>query len=222
MKKFATHMTWVLVFLSFPLEVVSMTSVEREAASKNVTADSLLEASAKIILDDMTKVDKNDMECHCLDTHYLNTWTEYFIDIISRPDHFEKFGSKDMVEKKEYTEAMEIYWKCVKTHCVSLAQNPPKDIDPESETVIKYMVNKIEWLRSGRLTATGPKFLTSLPLPNKFLLSDILKLYSNTKFQLDTVIIDVSNPLVIMMGDNNVCCSISDDHFSGANGQGCH
>ena len=72
MKKFATHMTWVLVFLSLPLEVVSMTSVEREAASKNVTADSLLEASAKIILDDMTKVDKNDMECHCFDTYNLN------------------------------------------------------------------------------------------------------------------------------------------------------
>ena len=73
---------------------------------------------------------------------------EYFINIISCPDHFEKFGSKDMVEKKEYTEAMEIYWKCVKTHCVSLAQNSSKDIDAESEIVIKYMDNKIEWLHS--------------------------------------------------------------------------
>ena len=144
MKEFATHMTWMLVFLSLPLEVVSMTSVECEAASKNVTDDSLLEASAKIILNDLTKMDKNDMECHCLDTYYLNTWMEYFIDIISCLDHFEKFGSKDMIEKKEYTEAMEIYWKCVKTHSVSLAQNPPKDINPESETVIKYMDNKIE------------------------------------------------------------------------------
>ena len=126
-----------------------MTSVECEAASKNVTADSLLEASTKIILNDLTKMDKNDMECHCLDMYYLNTWMEYFIDIISHPDHFEKFGSKDMIEKKEYTEAMEIYWKHVMTHSVSLAQNPPKDIDPESETVIKYMDNKIEWLHSG-------------------------------------------------------------------------
>ncbi|KAF8134834.1 hypothetical protein EV363DRAFT_1396309 [Boletus edulis] len=53
------------------------------------------------------------------------------------------------------------------------------------------MKNKIDWIRSG-LIVDGPKFMTLLPLPNKFLLSDILKLYSNAKITLDKVIIDMT------------------------------
>jgi hypothetical protein len=192
MERFAHHMTWVMTFLSLPLSARSVLTVDREAESKQVDKAKLRSQYAGVILKEMSKFGAEDMECDVLNVHYLEQWSTDFVELVSTTQHFEKFGSTDEGEANEYAQAMDAYWIRVKSHCVKLAQHPPKDLDSDALEVVKYMEIKIDWLQTG-LLHDGPQFLSVLPVPNKYLLADIFKLYSNAKIKLDKVIIDVSH-----------------------------
>ncbi|KAF8134833.1 hypothetical protein EV363DRAFT_1447645 [Boletus edulis] len=94
MEKFADHMTQTLVFLSLPLEVPSIETVNRETTKKNVNLSSFHKHYVKLILEDMNKMVVQDMECHCLVISYLDAWMKDFVNLISTTNQFEKFGSK--------------------------------------------------------------------------------------------------------------------------------
>jgi hypothetical protein len=59
-----------------------------------------------------------------------------------------------------------------------------------------------------------------MPLPNKFLLGDIFKLYSNTKIKLDKVIINVNCKTSFLY--IHIDLLLIDDHLCGADGEGHH
>ena len=191
MERFANHMTWILTFLSLPVSLVSIPTADRDAERNGVDIQKFCHQYIQTILNDMKSFSADDMECELLTNHYLEKWATDFVDVVSSTQHFDKFGSTDTSEAKEYNQAMDTYWIRVKSHCVKLAQRPPKDLDPDAQTVVTFMEYKIDWLRTG-LLHDGPQFLSLLPLPNKYLLADIFKLYSNAKIKLDKVIIDVS------------------------------
>ncbi|KAG9308094.1 hypothetical protein JVU11DRAFT_12562 [Chiua virens] len=132
-----------------------------------------------------------DMECEGLDKHFLDEWMRLFVDLISSTNVFEKFGSSGQNDTAEYSKSMDVYWRRIRSHCAKLAKQPPKGIEAEMSMVIQFMEHKIEWLCAGLVFQDQPAFLSTLPLPNKFLLSDILKLYANDQLSLDKVVIDM-------------------------------
>ena len=90
------------------------------------------------------------METKCLDIYYLDIWTNDFINLISKSDHFEKFASRYSKEMVEYEAVMNIYWKRVKSHCNKLAQKPLKNIDDKILPIINHMKHKINWLQTSK------------------------------------------------------------------------
>ncbi|KAG9308374.1 hypothetical protein JVU11DRAFT_11962 [Chiua virens] len=190
MQKFARHMTDVLRFLSLPLKLNSMDAVNREATAKDKDPEALRRRYGRMLHKKMVDSTR-DMECEGLDKHFLDEWMRLFVDLISSTNVFEKFGSSGQNDTAEYSKSMDVYWRRIRSHCAKLAKQPPKGIEAEMSMVIQFMEHKIEWLCAGLVFQDQPAFLSTLPLPNKFLLSDILKLYANDQLSLDKVIIDM-------------------------------
>lgn len=191
MQKFANYMVDVMRFLSLPMTVRGIGTINEEATKTGKDPLALREAYGRVLYKELETLSTNTMECQCLDTFYLDEWMNEFVNLVSSTNIFEKFGSPQTSDKKEYNEAMSKYWLHVKSHCAKMIQEPPKNADTDMLMVIEHMERKIEWLRTGLVFEDKPKFLSTLPLPNKFLLSDILRLYSNEKMSLDKVVMDV-------------------------------
>ncbi|KAG9308378.1 hypothetical protein JVU11DRAFT_11968 [Chiua virens] len=191
MQKFADHMADVLRFLSLPMDLRSVAAVAEEAKAHNIDPKVLQKEYAKVMCKEADEMSIEAMECDFVDKWYLDTWAADFVALLATPSVFEKFGSDHNTDKEEYDTAMKTYWFRVKSHCVEMVEKPPSNIDEEQKKIVDRMEAKVTWLCTGYVLDTAPQWTCTLPLPNKYLLPDILKLYKNEKINLETVVMDL-------------------------------
>ncbi|KAF9237277.1 hypothetical protein BU15DRAFT_76175 [Melanogaster broomeanus] len=194
MQQFANHMSWTLRFLSLPLRMPTLGSVDREAAKTEKDQDDLRKSAAELIFQDIEEASTIDMQCDCVSTLYLDAWAKEFVNHVTNANEFHKFASLSQIERTEYTHAMDTYWLRVRAICGQVAKEAPQaghpDWNKDWAMVVENMERKIDWLRTGLLT-DGHGSLDDLPLPNKFVLPAILKLYSNEKISLDNILLEI-------------------------------
>ncbi|KAF8417618.1 hypothetical protein L210DRAFT_3656031 [Boletus edulis BED1] len=194
MQRFANHFGKVLIFLSTPMEVPSLSSIEEEAKITNADFNKLRTKMVKLIHTDLrSKQSENSDETFLLlNDHYLEAWASLYITYISSTGVLELFGSVDDTEQKYYVTETNKYWLAVDKYCGEKVKKTATSDNSDLVTLAKYMSNKIGWIRSG-LIVKASETLCGLPLPNKFLLPGLLKLYKDDKLCLEDAIIEIVN-----------------------------
>ncbi|KAG6381452.1 hypothetical protein JVT61DRAFT_21 [Boletus reticuloceps] len=178
------------------MEVPSLSSIKEEARKQNVDPHKLQVQMAKHIQKGLRskKLQNHDETFLLLNDHYHEAWENSYITYVSSMGLLKHFGSADETEQNYYDVETNKYWLAVNMHCAGKAKKTATDINDLAK-LAKYMSNKIAWIQSGFIffIFQTSQTLCGLPLPNKFLLPGLLKLYKDEKLCLEDTIIEITN-----------------------------
>lgn len=191
MRHFGDYIHRVLKFLSTPIDLDSLRTVmdveDNGRAIKKAMDEILL--SAKNTRGKMTRSELQ--KCYTvLDISYLDVWVSSYVTHVSNQGNLEYWGSNDVDEKVIYTAGLKGYWKEVRQHCHKEARKVAPNDDSNNAKLVRNMENKLDWIEAGLLCRLGSP-LALLPLPCKYLLPGLLKLYKNEKYPVEDIITEV-------------------------------
>ncbi|KAF8124468.1 hypothetical protein EV363DRAFT_1081433, partial [Boletus edulis] len=192
MKYFAKYMTRVLDFLSMPYNVASIETVKREAEDEGKDADQLLAQYASVLRKEVAKAVRSPLSKtnrQVVDEKFLEPWSKHHFSVITS-EVFEHFGSTEPKDSDKYKADLKKYWSKVTQHCLDESKKIDAGDTSNEALIIRGMAKKVEWIRSGLLFRSEP-YMATLPLPSKFLLPNILSLFTNPILGIEKVLIEV-------------------------------
>lgn len=192
MRQFAEHTATILDFMSMPLSVRSVATIEREAKQTGSTDITAYKNSyIKLVVQRFQARNLNHSDIKVLDKEFLDTWLGFHVTYVSNNHLLEYMGSSDPKEETLYKTGMSTYWSAVKRHCEGKALKLEKGDQSMRAKIIQHMSAKIDWLQEGLLW-DGSSYLWTLPLPTRYLLPALFRLFTDKTLDLQPTIAEVS------------------------------
>jgi hypothetical protein len=182
-----------LRFVACPIQVPSLEEIANKAEASGTDKQEALQAKAKELLDESLAHRKPLLDV--LDSLYLEPWANSWMK--HSGENFELMCSKDSAESKKWDACRSAYWQEIIDHAVAIAQNIDPDSDDSVDKLKRAMPNRLAWVKAGLLFVSWPPFMQSMPMGNKYIFSQVQKLFhdESRKFSLTGIIRVVSHPL---------------------------
>lgn len=192
MKVFENHAIQVLDFLSTPFTVASMQTVKDTARKEGKNETRLLAHYGHELYAQFKSELSSQSFAHCdtVSDLFLEPWSQIYNGCVT-PQVLEYFGSLNDSESKNYDKHMSAYWTRIASQCTQVSESMQAGDDSPKAILCKNMHKKIEWIRSGYVFEQEP-YMTTLPLPTKSMLPNILSLFNNKSLGIQAVVAEVS------------------------------